>query len=79
MGPLLFAIYVNDLYLALGGLYIDVGRAQRQRDSNQALLLFADDTCLTVAARTESELLTMTRGSMSRIEKWMRVNHLKIN
>ena len=69
MGPLLFAIYVNDLYLALGRLYFDVGRAQIQRNPNQALLWFADDTCLTVAARTESGLLTMTRGSMSRKEK----------
>ena len=32
-----------------------------------------------MAARTESELLSTARDSMSRIEKWMKVNHLKIN
>ena len=79
MKPWITPNLVNDLYSALGGLYIEVRRAQRQQDPNQALLLFANETCHTTTERTESGLLTMTRDSMSRKEKWMNVNHLKLN
>ena len=51
----------------------------KQQDNIQALILFADNKGPTVTARTESTSPSMTRDSLSRIEKWTKVNYQKLN
>ncbi|KAK2704184.1 hypothetical protein QYM36_017545 [Artemia franciscana] len=45
----------------------------------KSLVLFADNTNHSVMALTESQLLCLMKEDMIRIERWMRLNNLKIN
>ena len=76
LGPLLFLIYINDIYRCIE----DINISDKGDRGNRIIIpSFADDTHFTVAARTERELLLVLKKGMEQIEKWMRVNKLKLN
>ena len=77
LGPLLFAIYIKDLCNAVSGLTNDL--SSDFRGPKKVLVLFADDTNLTIIARTEQELVGLLEGDLHNIERWMTLNKLAIN
>lgn len=64
LGPLLFLIYVNDLPHCLK--YSSTG-------------MFADDTNLTVEAKTSSELADMLNADLENVHNWLLANRLSLN
>lgn len=79
LGPLLFSIYINDLSSAVDGLYTIIKPPLEALKPSKALVMFADDTKLTVCGRTENELMSQLREGFKNIERWMRSNRLKLN
>ena len=63
LGPLLFLIYINDLPL----------------HTNFKVRLFADDTNLTLAEKSVSNLQNLINLEMCKIDYWMHANKLSIN
>ena len=78
LGPLLFLIYIDDLRNAINGLSFDL-KCRDTGASKSILPYFADDTHLTVAAKTGEMLIQNLQTGMLNIEKWMRVNRLQLN
>ena len=63
LGPLLYLIYVNDIYKAT--------------DTN--IFSFADDTTILVSARTNEQLLTKANKALTEINAWFTANKLFLN
>ena len=78
-GPLLFAIYINDLQRALSELLTHLSEETANLKPRKSFILFADDTNHSVMVLTESHLFSLMKEGMIRIEGWMRLNKLKIN
>ena len=78
VGPLLFAIYINDLQCALSELVTDLSEETANSKPRKSLVLFAEGTNHSIMALTESELLSLMKEDMIRIERWLRLNKLKI-
>ena len=57
LGPLLFALYVNDLPQA----------------SNLTPTLFADDTLLTITCANSANLQNGVNSELQKVDKWMRI------
>ena len=64
LGPLLFAIYVNDLHTAV--------RQSRVQ-------LYADDTCLYYSAKNATSVETALNEDLKHISEWLACNKLKLN
>ena len=64
LGPLLFAIYVNDLHTAV--------RQSRVQ-------LCADDTCLYYSAKNATSVETALNEDLKHISEWLACNKLKLN
>ena len=62
LGPLLFALYVNDLPQA----------------SNLTPTVFADDTLLTMACVNSVNLRNGVNSELQKVDEWMRYNNLQI-
>ena len=60
LGPLLFALHVNDLPQA----------------SNLTLTVFADDTLLTMACVNSVNLRNGVNSELQKVDEWMRYNNL---
>ena len=63
LGPLLFLIYINDIYNSTSSLPT----------------LFADDTCLAINANSLSNLELNIHSELEKISKWVNANQLTIN
>jgi len=63
LGPLLFALYINDL-----------PKASRFRTT-----MFADDTLLTISSNNPQQLNTLVNAELQKIDNWMRINKLSLN
>ena len=63
LGPLIFLIYINDLPL----------------HTNFKVRLFADDTNLTLAEKSVSNLQNLVNLEMCKIDHWMHASKLSIN
>ena len=63
LGPLLFALYVNDLPQA----------------SNLTSTLFADDALLTISCANSANLQYGVNSKLQKVDEWMRYNKLSIN
>ena len=63
LGPLLFALYVNDL----------------PQLSNVTPTLFADDTLLTVSCANSANLQNGVNNELQKVDEWMRYNKLPLN
>ena len=63
LGPLLFALYVNDLPQAL----------------HLTPSLFADDALLTVACANSANLQNGVNSELQKVDEWMRYNKLSLN
>ena len=79
IGPLLFAIYVNDLQRALADLMTDLSEETANLKPRKSLVLLADDIKDSIMALTERQLLSLMKEDMICIEKWMKLNQLKIH
>ena len=64
MGPVLFLLYVNDLYRSVG---------------DKTIRLFADDTALLVHNRNIEALMANARASFDKLYEWCLCNRLTIN
>ena len=64
LGPLLFLIYVNDLYKASNKLNC---------------IMFADDTTLSLASNNINELFTRMNEELGHISIWLKANKLSLN
>ena len=64
LGPLLFSIYVNDMYMSV---------------PNAVAILFADDTTILNKAPTYDELWSAIFALLTRLDHWLRANLLTIN
>ena len=64
LGPILFLVYINDMYTAL------------QEDS---VRLFADDTSLTLFDRSFKTVLAKAKDQFSKLRHWCTCNKLTIN
>lgn len=64
LGPVLFLIYINDIYKSC---------------PNAKFFLFADDTTLLYTASSPSNLEATINESLPRIEKWLGCNRLTLN
>ena len=64
LGPLLFLLYINDIYNSVPG---------------EKIKLFADDTNLFIAAKSASELELKANLLLSNINKWLDANRLHLN
>ena len=64
LGPLLFLIYMNDIYRSSPLL---------------KFILFADDTTLLFSAKTLLELTTVVNHELQNVSEWFRVNRLSLN
>jgi len=63
LGPLLFALYVNDLPQA----------------SNLTPTLFANDTLLTIACANSANLQDGVNNELQKVDEWMRYSKLSLN
>ena len=68
-GPLLFVIYVNDMYKASSILHA---------------IMYADDTTLTAnledfSAKTRKDLQDKINSETNKINIWLKANHLSLN
>ena len=59
LGPLLFLIYINDIYLSA---------------SEISFHLFADDTCLFYSSKSYGKLENVLNCSIDNIANWLRAN-----
>lgn len=64
LGPLLFLIYVNDLYLVSKIMFF---------------ILFADDTNIFLSDKNYNNLIAKTNSELSKIHLWFQTNKLSIN
>jgi Reverse transcriptase (RNA-dependent DNA polymerase) len=64
LGPLLFILYINDIKSAIGDADIN---------------LFADDTLISVSAKTAIEAHTKMNDLLNRVSRWLKLNRLKLN
>lgn len=64
LGPLLFIIFVNDLN------YLNI---------SFKLFQYADDTTVTLAADSVSDLVVQLSNDLTRIATWLHHNHLLLN
>lgn len=64
LGPLLFTIYVNDLYLVWRKSFVN---------------LFADDTLLCMAGKQVQEMVSDLNGELDIMYDWLCKNKLKLN
>ena len=71
-----FFIYFNDLNNCLVICSLSTSEVSKVKT---ILLSLADNTHYTAAARTEKRLLNLLKSGMLYIEKWMRLNKLKLN
>jgi hypothetical protein len=78
LGPLFF---INDLSNAIDGLDVKLpcGEIESETSVRKILAMFADDTQFTVAAKTESQLMSTLREVPSQIQIWLEANRLVIN
>ena len=69
LGPLLFLIYINDLYLA--------------SDSFTPIIMYADDTTLlsnlNTFSCTNSSISNVINAELTKITYWLAVNKLSLN
>ena len=63
LGPLLFLIYINDLF----------------KVSNLTVRLFADDAILTLSDEDEKNLQHIMNDQLTKIDDWLKSNQLTIN
>lgn len=64
LGPVLFALYINDL---------------RDVVKHSTLNLFADDTLISVSARSTQEAADKINDDLTNVSKWLKLNKLKLN
>ena len=64
LGPLLFLIYVNDLYVV---------------SSEISAVMFADDTNIFLSDRNIENLFTKMNNELSKISNWFKANKLSLN
>ena len=64
LGPILFLLYINDIYRALKDCKIN---------------LFADDTCVFVSDPSMKDLMTKSKNQLSNLYKWCVSNKLTMN
>jgi hypothetical protein len=64
LGPLLFLLYINDIY---------------KTSSLLKFILFADDTTIIFSARSLSELTDTVNSELKVVADWFRVNKLSLN
>ena len=64
LGPVLFLIYINDLYMC---------------NENCKIKMFADDTCLTVYGKTIDEVLLDGQAKSTDLFEWCLYNKLTVN
>ena len=64
IGPFLFLIYINDIYLSAPEI---------------SFHLFADNTCLSYANKSYSKLENILNCSLDNIANWLRANKLTLN
>jgi hypothetical protein len=77
LGPKLFAVYINDLRNAVSGLTNDL--SSDFGGPTKVLVLFADETNLTIISCTEQELVGLLEDDLHNIERWMTSKKLAIN
>jgi hypothetical protein len=65
--------------IAISELMMDLSKETANSKPRKSLVLFADDTNHSVMALTKSQLLFLMKKDLIRIERWMRLNKLKIN
>jgi hypothetical protein len=63
LGPILFLIYINDLYTA----------------SSLQKFMFADDTACTASNRNLNELIITVNTELKKIARWFRANKMAVN
>ena len=63
LGPLLSALYINDL----------------PKVSRFRATMFADCTLLTISSNNPQELNTLANAELQRMDNWMRINKLSLN
>jgi len=64
LGPLLFILYINDLYDTV---------------SNGDIISYADDTVVVCSADTWEKVKIKTEQELDKVSKWLNVNHLTLN
>ena len=64
LGPLLFILYINDLYTYL---------------TDSAVSLYADDTALYTSAKTQIEIKLTLQIELTIVCEWLKVNKLTLN
>lgn len=64
LGPFLFNIYVNDIVNA---------------DKGAKFVIYADDTTILFSATSVTELIKKANSTLRQLEKWTKLNALKIN
>ena len=64
LGPLLFIIYINDLYKYL---------------TECSISLYADDTALYTSAKTQIEIMLNFQLELSLVQEWLNANKLTLN
>ena len=64
LGPLLFIIYTNDIYMCL---------------KSCSCILFADDTTVYISGKDQSQLSKLMMEDMKRLTDWFRANKLSLN
>jgi len=64
LGPLLFNIYLNDIY---------------STNFTGSLITYADDTCLVISANTYDELSRIANTDLFKLSRWMNANCFSIN
>ena len=65
VGPLLFLTYMNDMPVCLS--------------ESSSLDMFADDSTLTAAAKTTSQIQNMLNNDMNKVTKWCNNNKMAVN
>lgn len=64
LSPLLFNIYINDIFKIL---------------INGTLVMYADDAIITYSCTSVEELQSSMQSDLKNIENWLKMHHLKIN
>ena len=64
LGPLLFVIYINDIYKCLKNCFVS---------------LFADDTLLSISGRDFQEIVNILNSELKILYRWLCQNRLKLN